>query len=135
MAVLETIVVFDLNGKAIYWHTPNDRSAGYVPDSDDLWDFLWENRHRVGGYAHTHPGYGGVRPSGIDLTTFDAIEKGLGKHLLWPILSFDKMVCVVRNPLFDKGGAKWTLAGPLTVEFDWIDELRRLSGSEDSPPP
>ena len=74
-------------------------------------------------------------PSGIDLSTFDALEKGLGKHLLWPILTFNDMICVVRNPLFDEGGAKWTEAGPLTVEFDWIDELRRLSGSEDHPSP
>jgi len=136
--IRETIVVFDVNGKAIYWHEPDDRSAGYVPDSDDLWDVLWEHRDHLGGYAHTHPGHGPVSPSGIDLTTFDAIEKGLGKQLLWPILSFDQMVCVVRNPLFKSKPNvthRWTVAGPLTIEFDWVDELRRKSGSEEAPSP
>jgi hypothetical protein len=126
----EVIVVFDIHGKALYWHD-QDASAGYVPDSDDLFDFLWEHRHHLGGYAHTHPGMGKARPSGIDLSTFEALEKGLGKHLLWPILTFDNMICVVRNPLYkDRDKAMWTLAGPLTVEFDWIDELRRRSGAQ-----
>jgi len=133
--IRETIVVFDTDGKAIYWHEPDDRSAGYVPDSDDLWDFLWANKDRLGGYAHTHPWSGRAAPSSTDLTTFAAIEMGMGKHLLWPIVTFSGMICVVRNPSYEDGGAMWTNAGPLTIEFDWVDELRRKSGSEDSPSP
>lgn len=126
----EVIVVFDTQGKALYWHD-QDALTGYVPDSDDLWDVLWEHRHHLGGFAHTHPWNGPASPSGIDLSTFHAVERGLGKRLLWPIVTFTDMVCVVRNPLFEEGESMWTKAGPLTIEFDWIDELRRRSGSED----
>jgi len=129
----ETIVVFDIHGKALYWHD-KDATTGYVPDADDLWDVLWENKDHLGGFAHTHPWEGAAIPSHTDLTTFAAVEKGLGKSLLWPILTFHRMTCVVRNPLYKKGGAMWTDAGPLTIEFDWIDELRRRSGSKEAPP-
>ena len=128
----EVIVVFDENGKAIYWHD-QDASSGYVPDADDLFYVLWEHKDHLGGFAHTHPWDGPAAPSGIDLTTYAALEKGLGKHLLWPVVTFTDLVCVVRNPIFNEGGAMWTLAGPLTIEFDWIDELRRRSGSDSSP--
>lgn len=132
----EVIVVFDEEGRAIYWHDQN-ATAGYVPDSDALFNFLWENKDRLGGFAHTHPGIGYPIPSHIDLRTFEGLEKSLGKQLLWPILTFDQMLCVVRNPLYTEEGAyaKWTKARPLTIEFDWIDELRRRSGSEDAPSP
>ena len=131
--VLETIVVFDLDGRAIYWHEPDDRSGGYIPDSDDLWDFLWANKDRLGGYAHTHPWNGEACPSGTDLSTFAALEKGLGKHLLWPVVTFTEMVLVV----FNEVTKDFVYASPkyLTVDFDWVDELRRRSGSEDPPSP
>jgi len=133
--MLETALVFDLNGKTIYWHEPEGRTAGSLPDSDALWDFLWENRHRLGGVAHTHPWIGAARPSHTDITTFAAIEKALGKHLLWPVVTFNDILCVVRNPLYSEGEDMWTGAGPLTFEIEGLDELRRRSGSTLVPAP
>ncbi len=132
--MMETALVFDLEGRTIHWHEPAGRTSGSLPDSQDLWEILWENRHRLGGVAHTHPWNGPAIPSGTDLTTFAAVEKGLGKHLLWPVVTFDNVAYVVRNPLFKDGGAMWTNAGPLTIKIEGIDELRRRSGSKEDPP-
>lgn len=132
--MMETALVFDLNGKTIYWHEPAGRTSGSLPDSQDLWDVLWENRHRLGGVAHTHPWNGPAVPSTTDVTTFAAVEKGLGKHLLWPVVTFNDVLYVVRNPLYEQGGAMWTAAGPLTFEVEGIDELRYRSGSNQPPP-
>lgn len=86
---METALVFDTEGKTIYWHLPLGRSGGSLPDSRDLWDVLWENRERLGGVAHTHPWYGPSGPSHTDLTTFAACEAALGKRLVWPVVTFD----------------------------------------------
>ena len=50
-------------------------------------DRIWSNRDRIGGVAHTHPWEGTTSPSSTDLTTFAAIEAGLGKRLYWPIVT------------------------------------------------
>jgi len=135
--MMETALVFDREGKTIYWHEPEGRSSGSLPDSEDLWDFLWNNRDRLGGVAHTHPWNGAAGPSQTDVTTFAAIEKALGRQLLWPVVTFTEVAYVVSNPLYGKGGVahQWCNAGPLTIEIEGIDELRRRSGSEESPPP
>ena len=86
--MLESALVFDENGFEIYWHLPVDRTSSFIPDSRGLWEVLWENRESLGGVAHTHPWYGNVLPSAIDITTFSAVEDGLGKRLVWPILTF-----------------------------------------------
>jgi len=132
MSVHEVIVLFDLNGKAFHWHDEN-AETGYVPDSDDLFDVIWDNRHRFAGFAHTHPWNGSAAPSGMDLTTFEAIEKSLGKRCLWPVVSFTEIMLVVRNPV--TGDFVPFDPNYLTVEFDWIDELRRRSGSTTPPRP
>lgn len=76
------------------WHLPPGRSGGYLPDSPDLWQQLWENRAILEGFAHSHPGKGraACSPSLEDITTFDAIERALGKSLRWWICSADCMV-------------------------------------------
>lgn len=127
--MMETALVFDLHGNTIHWHEPQGRSGGSLPDSRSLWDVLWENRERLGGVAHTHPWDGPAHPSGTDTTTFDAIERGLGKRLLWPVVTFTDVVYVVRNPLFGQGGVDhmWTRAGPLTIPIEGIEELRARS--------
>jgi len=80
----EAAVLIDLEGHPFYWHMPNDRSGAAIPDSRPLWDVIWENRARLSGIAHTHPGYDPKpMPSHEDLTTFAAIEAGLGKRLKW----------------------------------------------------
>ncbi len=86
--MMETALVFDKQGKTICFHEPNGRSSGSIPDSRNLWDILWENRERLGGVAHTHPWDGESWPSHTDVTTFRAVELGLGVKLLWPIATF-----------------------------------------------
>lgn len=125
--MIETALVFDLEGKTICFHEPRGRTSGSIPDTRSLWDILWENRERLGGVAHTHPWDGPAHPSITDVTTFDALERGLGKHLLWPVVTFTEVACVVRNPLFKEGTAMWTLAGPLTFQIEGIEELRARS--------
>lgn len=93
--MMETALVFDWEGRTIHWHEPPGRSGGALPDSRDLWDVLWEHRSkktggtgRLGGVAHTHPWDGPTGASGTDLSTFRAVELGLGQRLWWPIVTF-----------------------------------------------
>jgi hypothetical protein len=53
-----------------------------------LWELLWEHREQLGGVAHTHPWNGDAWFSQTDVTTFAAIEQGLGKRLIWPVVTF-----------------------------------------------
>jgi hypothetical protein len=123
----EAEVLLGPNNSVIHWHTPNDRNGGALPDSRNLWDVIWENRDKVTGFAHTHPGSGSPGPSYTDTTTFAAIEAALGKHLNWPILSSDSQVlCLFDN---EKGTYSRHI---ITVElipnnWDWMDKLRELS--------
>lgn len=123
----EVGLVFDQRGKTIHWF--GGQSPGSIHDSRSLWDVIWENRDRLGGVAHTHPWDGPANPSHTDITTFDAIERALGKQLLWPVVTFTHVAHVVRNPLFgtDQIDHRWTLAGPLTIEIEGIEELRQRS--------
>jgi len=126
--VIETALVFDKEGKVIHWHLPPNRTGISLPDSQDLWAVIWENRKRLGGVAHTHPWKGATHPSHTDVTTFAAVEAGLGRRLLWPIVTFDQVVY-----LKWAGPGKWdygfTSDGP-RVEEEAITELRKLSGKE-----
>lgn len=123
----EMVLVFDAEGRAIFWKGPTGSSENYVQDSSLLWDRIWEARDRIGGVAHTHPWDGEASPSYTDITTFSAIEAGLGKRLLWPIVTMTEVGYFVRNPL--TGGYTRTKS-----TFDdkqwWVDniaELRRVS--------
>jgi hypothetical protein len=92
--MMETALIFDKTGGTLAWHEPPGRSSGSIPDSRDLWEFLWANREVIGGVAHTHPWDGPAGPSGTDTTTFRACEQGLGILLLWPVVTFtDVMHC------------------------------------------
>lgn len=86
--MIEVALVFDKEGKTLLWHLPPGRSQVYIPDSQDLWAFLWDNRSIIGGVAHTHPWDGEASPSYTDVTTFSAIERGLGVRLVWPVITF-----------------------------------------------
>ena len=122
--MIETALVFDLEGKTIHWHLPAGRSAGSLPDSVSLWDVLWENRHRLGGVAHTHPWDGPSGPSHTDVTTFAAVEAALGKRLVWPIVTFTHITYV-----------EWVGPGRIDYEMlrtpSWrvadVEELRNRS--------
>ena len=102
--MMETALVFDHEGRTIHWHEPLGRSGGSIPDSRDLWSVLWEHRSkknggtgRLAGVAHTHPWDGPTGASRTDLTTFRAVELGLGQRILWPIVTFTHVRWWVRH--------------------------------------
>jgi hypothetical protein len=127
---IETGVVVNLKGEPIYWHLPPGRIAGYLPDSRSLWDVLWDNRNDLMGFAHSHPGSGFPGPSMEDLTTFSAVERGLGRRLLWWICTKDQVLTWAWD-----GPDKYHYAAVLDSEYNyepqvnpgWLEELRRLS--------
>jgi hypothetical protein len=127
---IEAGVVVGRDGEeAVYWHLPPNRNVVALPDSRDLWDVFWENRDRISGFAHSHPGLGVPGPSWEDLTTFAAVEGGLGRRLKWWITSMNAV-----SVLTWKGPGKYDYE--LTVldkEPSWIPELRRLSQNESTP--
>ena len=95
----EVALVFGQDGATIYWHAPSSATATQLDDSRTLWEILWEHREKLGGVAHTHPGRGRVGPSHEDVTTWAAIERGLGKRLLWPVMNFDEVRYYGWNPV------------------------------------
>lgn len=127
---MEAGVLLGPNNSVLYWHTPNERSGGAIPDSRDLWDIIWEHRAIVTGFAHTHPGSGVPGPSHTDFTTFTAVEKGLGKHLNWFILSSDaQSLCLFDNEIGEPQSGIITveLKAEDTTNMTWMSKLRELS--------
>jgi len=108
---------------AVYWHLPEGRTGGSLPDSRKLWDVLWELRkEEFLGVAHSHPGSGVPGPSWTDITTFAAIELGLGRRLTWWITSSDRVI-----DLHWKGPNKHDYTANLVAEPDWAAILREHS--------
>lgn len=126
---MEAGVLFDFSGQPIHWHLPAQRTVVSLPDSRDLWDVIWENRTRVLGFAHTHPGSGRPAPSQTDITTFIAVEKGLGRMLYWWIFSDDSAVVLWREP-----GTERFYCDEVHYDPEWAAELRRLSKPEGGVP-
>jgi hypothetical protein len=125
--MIEVAVVFDPLGRPIYWHCPLDNSIGAIPDSRKLWDILWDNRHHLGGVAHTHPWVAPAIPSITDHTTFQAIEAGLGRWCLWPVVTLSDVGFYVLHPE-TKEIMEW--ADPFTKNPFWpetVEKLRQLS--------
>ena len=123
--MIEAGVVVDKHGNSLFWHLPDGRTAGGLPDSRTLWQVLWDafKADTLLGFAHSHPGSGVPGPSYADVTTFAAVEAALGKRLDWWITSSDHVVVVRwRGP--DKTSYHTMI---LTEEPVWLDELRRLS--------
>lgn len=124
--MMEAALVFDTEGKTIHWHLPPGRSGGSIPDTRDLWEVLWENRQHLGGVAHTHPWHGEAWPSNTDVTTFRAVEQGLGKLLLWPVVTFSEVGYFAfneRTKEYVKVDNKYV---PIDGTID-VEELRALS--------
>ncbi len=119
---IEAGVLIDRRG-AFYWHVPENRAGGSLPDSRRLWEIIWINRAILVGFAHSHPGEGVPGPSYEDVTTFSAIELGLGRRLVWWITSKDQCV-VIRWAGPDK---YHYVASPVTDEPAWLNSLRGLS--------
>ncbi len=130
MHTIEAAVVVGLDGaEVLYWHCPPDRNTVALPDSRTLWDVFWENRQKMSGQAHSHPGIGWPYPSWTDITTYEACESGLGRRYKWWIASMDRLVVV------EWVGPKKTdyQVTKLTEEPPWVNELRRLSMPEEQP--
>ncbi len=86
----EAAIVFGSAGQTLYTHLPPDRSGYGLPDSRDLWQVLWMLRTIVAGVAHLHPWHGPAVPSAEpDLTTFSAVDRGLGMRLFWPVVTMN----------------------------------------------
>lgn len=117
----EAGAVIGRNGEVLHWHLPGDRTAGSLPDSRNLWDVFWEHRDNVLGFAHSHPGSGTPSHSHTDVTTFDAIEKALGRRLQWWITSEDRIVICC------EGVDRWQSTDVTGAKFPWLEELRAHS--------
>ena len=85
----EHAFVVGADGAVLHHHAPPARTAVSLPDSRDLWSVLWSHRANLAGVAHTHPGGGRPAPSREDVTTFAAVEAGLGRRLVWWIANAD----------------------------------------------
>jgi hypothetical protein len=124
--MMEAAFVFDKDGSVIFWHLPEDRTSGSIPDSRQLWTDLWNNRDVLGGVAHTHPWDGESWFSHTDVTTFAAIEQGLGVRLIWPVVTFTEI------GYFEWMGPGETHYGPVKhrrfrLKPEDIDRLRNAS--------
>ena len=121
---MEIGVVVATDGSVIAWHLPPGRSAVSLPDSTDLWTTMWESRHRLAGVAHSHPGGGRPGPSRTDVTTFAAVEAGLGRRLRWWITSTDGLVELEwRGP----GPHDYGMRDSDPAGCGWLAELREMS--------
>jgi hypothetical protein len=135
MSFAEAGVVIDIHGEPLYWHLPVNRSMGSLPDSRSLWDVLWnaEMDGVLAGFAHSHPGTGTPQPSHEDLTTFRAIEDGLGRELKWWITSANVLVlvgsCVDRQVIGNPRPIPTVYLHGVTPEPVWASELRRRSNT------
>ncbi len=121
--MMEAGAAVDVNGNVIFWHHPRGRTSGSLPDSRQLWDVLWENRDRLLGFAHSHPGSGVPGPSHEDLTTFAAVEAAIGRPLVWWITSSDRMVFIRRRA----GGSYERFEVSTDLEPKWVAGLRAIS--------
>lgn len=119
--MIETGVLVDKQGAPLHWHTPANRTSTALPDSRDLWEMIWKHRANLLGFAHTHPGRGVPGPSDTDLTTFAAVEEGLGLRLNWWVVNEDNII-VIR--WID---STWK-ASFVPLQFaPWATQLRALS--------
>lgn len=130
--MIEVGVVIGKDGSVLRWHEPPGRTGGSIPDSEDLWSFIWANRDRIEGYAHTHPWNGPAMPSYTDTSTFEAIERALGRRLLWWVVTFDDVKAFYA--LHESWGK-----GPYAETADdrprpWVEELRKRSTLGPPPP-
>jgi hypothetical protein len=123
--MIEAGVVIDKCGWPAYWHLPEGRNAGGLPDSRTLWEVIWDafQADTLLGFAHSHPGSGVPGPSYSDVTTFAAVEAALGRRLDWWITSSDHVV-LLRWAGPDKLSYRSTI---VTEAPSWVAELRRLS--------
>lgn len=105
----------------------NGNSNTGIGDHYRLWDLIWTLRYELVGIGHSHPGSGPPSPSRTDITTFRAIELGLGRTLDWWITTQDQFVAIRRasldHPVFEM--KRLDLTGALIP--NWLRVLRKRS--------
>jgi hypothetical protein len=123
---IEAGVLLAVNEEPIYWHLPPGRHGGALPDSGHLWKLIWDNRSRLWGFAHSHPGSGEPGPSYTDVTTFAAIEQALDKRLAWPIVTSDDWAIFrwMGGDRLDYSMGRRVDGSPTP---EWVHKLRELS--------
>ena len=121
----EAAVVLDRTETPLYWHAPDGRTSAFIPDSHDLWALLWANRERVFAVAHTHP-RGHLKPSSEDHSTFAAVEAGLGRRLVWWIVTQERSAAYL---FAHSTGSYRQVELPLSDDLgrSWMTSLRALS--------
>lgn len=120
---IETGVLVGIDLNPLHWHLPPGRHVAALPDSRELWEVIWENRNQVLGFAHSHPGSGVPGPSWTDITTFVAVEKALGRQIVWWICSDTNIVAcrqIGKNP-------NWVATEFNGENLSWLPKLRALS--------
>ncbi len=131
--MIETAMVFDHDGHVLAWHKPDGATGGSIPDTRSLWDVLWDARGELGGVAHTHPWAGDARASQEDVTTFAAIDRALGRALIWPVVTLTDIAYYQRPNTLKDGDRTlpWLDWPPIFCDLaHWnraIDELREVS--------
>ncbi len=123
--MIESALVLDKRGYPLFYHMPEGRTEGSLPDSPVLWEVIWNNREEISGIAHSHPGKGYPDPSYTDLTTFAAIEVALGKKLDWWIATKDR-VTLIRTTT----GTNYQKQYLMSEAFPWVETLRSMSRME-----
>jgi hypothetical protein len=103
--------------EAVLW---SDASTSPValPDSRARWQAIWSRREQIVEIAHTHP-LGGAHFSSIDETTMTALDSGLGRRLIYSVVTPDQMLR--RRPRED--GAD----DALVADEPWWSELIRVA--------
>lgn len=113
--MFEVALIFGHEGETLFWWDPK-ASAGAIPDSPEMWEFLQANAPRVRGVAHTHPWNGLARPSPRDLLTFKSTDCALGLTFEWMVVTLSE----ARSYM----GAWFTSAGrPVTAPH--LSDVRR----------
>lgn len=121
------VVVVGPGSDVVFWHSPPGRTGGSLPDSRTLWEVLEDYRKAPGlGFAHSHPGGGVPGPSHEDVTTFSAVERGLGRRLLWWITSSEHTVLT-----WWEGPGKYDYKSMQVKDPWWAAELRSRSEQVD----
>ena len=96
-------------------------SAARIPDSRERWEVIWERRENITEIAHSHPG-DFLDFSDEDLTTIEAVEAGIGRKLLWSIVTKNGFLSRKDGTNFHRTDSPW-----------WLNSLRGLSYEDYQP--
>lgn len=113
-------------GDVVLW---SDASTSPValPDSRVRWQAIWSRREQLVEIAHTHP-LGGAHFSSTDESTMTALDSGLGRRLIYSVVTPDAMLR--RTPKPGEDGAE----DALVDEEPWWAELIRVASKISNTP-